>query len=91
MLDCALNRMNRAIKIEVDVPLTWLSFLVKKMEHYVAAILLVKPASCVFVIGKATRKVSAPLQSRFDHGPGEELDSNTSLPINIRHLTYELP
>jgi hypothetical protein len=61
--DGASDGVNWTVKIEMNVPLSRIALLKKKMQDCIAFPFLVKAASRVFMIRESAREISAAPQS----------------------------
>src|SRR4029450_13210984 len=83
--------MNRTVKIKVNKPCSWVTVLIKEVKHGFVSLFFVKTTGCALVVGKQSGEVFSPFKRRFDHWPGEKLQTDSTFAVNIRNPFYEIP
>ena len=80
-----------AVKIEMNVPLSWRPFLIKEMQDRVSAARFVKAATRIFVICQERREILSGSERRLNDRPGGKTDTYAALTVNIIYFPDNVP
>src|SRR6185436_19483548 len=91
VLPGAARRMNRTVKIEMHVPLSWLPVLIQKMKDGLGSSLFIEAATRILMVCKPACEISSPRQRVLNHRPRVELQSHSAFAVNILDSLHEMP